>query len=285
MLLGEAVEHRRLEVEDADHAVLVHERHHELGAGLRHQADVARVLPHVAHQDRLAAAHRRAAQALRDRDAAALLAGPEVDRLAQHELVPLLVQQEDAEHLVVDHALDDLRQPPEQLVEVEDRGRFLPDLVERREEPRVPARLAVERRVLDRHREVPGQDLQRGARGGGEGRGRGALDVQDAHQVVLAHERDRELGHDAGEERDVARVQGRRRARRRAPARRRPPPRSPPPRAPGSARRARGRSPRRGRGRGSPRRRAGRCRGCGSPRSAAASVRSRGGAPRGRARR
>ena len=206
VLLGEAVEHRGLEVEHADHPVLVHQRHHQLGAGLRDEAHVARVLPDVAHEDRLAAAHRRPAQALGHRDAAALLAGPEVDGLAQHQLVPLLVQQQDAEHLVVDHALDDLGQPPQQLVEVEDRGGLLADLVERREQPRVPARLAVEGRVLDRHREVPGQDLERGARGGGERRGRRALDVEDAHQMVLAHERDRELGHDAREERDVARV-------------------------------------------------------------------------------
>ena len=173
MLLGEAVEHGRLEVEDTDHPVLVHERHHELGAGLGHQAHVARVLPHVADEHRLPRPDRGAAQPLGDREAAPLPRGPEVDGLAQHQLVPLLVQEEDAEHLVVDHPLDDLGQPLEQLVEVEDRGRLLADLVERGEEPRVPPRLAVEGRVLDGHREVAGQDLERRAGVGGEGRGRG----------------------------------------------------------------------------------------------------------------
>ncbi len=206
VLLGETVERRRLEVEDADHPVLVHERHHELGSGLRHEAHVARVLPHVADEDGLPRPHGGAAEALGDRDAAPLLGGAEVDGLAQHQLVAALVEQEDPEHLVVDHALDDLGQPLQELVEVEDRGRLLADLVERREEPRVPPRLAVERRVLDRHREVPGQDLEGGARRRSEELDRRALDVEDTHQVVLAHERDREFGHHVGEEGDVARV-------------------------------------------------------------------------------
>ena len=51
----EAVEDRRLEVEHADHPVLVHERHHQLRAGLGDERQVARVAAHVADEDRLLA--------------------------------------------------------------------------------------------------------------------------------------------------------------------------------------------------------------------------------------
>ena len=206
VLLGEAVERRRLEVEDADDAVLVHERHHELGARLRHEAHVARVLLHVAHEHGLAAADGRAAQALADRQPALLAPGAEVHGLAQDELLPLLVEEQDPEHLVVDHALDDLGEPLQEDVEVEDRRRLLADLVERREEAGVPARLAVERRVLDRDREVGREDLERRAHRRRERLDGGALDVEDADETALAEERDRELGDDVREERDVARV-------------------------------------------------------------------------------
>ena len=206
VLLGEAVERRRLEVEDADDPVLVHERDDELGARLRHEAEVARVLLHVAHEHRLTRADGRAAQALADRQPALLAAGTEVDGLAQDELLPLLVEEQDPERLVVDHALDDLGEPLQEDVEVEDRRRLLADLVEAREEAGVPARLAVERRVLDRDREVAREDQERRAHRRREGLDGRSLDVEDADEPPLREERDRELGDDPGEERDVARV-------------------------------------------------------------------------------
>ena len=53
MLLGERAELRTLEVEHADAAILDQHRDDKLGPGIGHQAEVARVLRHVRHEDGL----------------------------------------------------------------------------------------------------------------------------------------------------------------------------------------------------------------------------------------
>ena len=70
------------------------------------------------------------------------------------ELAALLVQQQDAERAVVDQPLGQLRDPGEQLVEVEDRRHFPPDLGERLERFRVAPAALEQARVDQRHRHV-----------------------------------------------------------------------------------------------------------------------------------
>ena len=208
VLLVEAVELGRLQVEHADHAVLGDQRDHELGARLRDELEIARVLPHVRHQDGLLGERGGAAEALAERNPRLLLDDAVADGLAQDQLAALLVQQQDAEHLVVDHPLHHVGHAVQQLVEVEDGGRLLADLVQRGQEGRVPLGLAVEGRVLDGERQVARQHLESGAGLGVERALVRPLDVEDAHQPVAVHERDRELGPDPGRDRDVARVLG-----------------------------------------------------------------------------
>jgi hypothetical protein len=148
------------------------------------------------------------AQALPQLDARLLAGAAEAHRLVHHQLVGRLVEQQDPEHLVVDHALHDLGDAMEQLVQVEDRRRLLADLVQRRKQPGVPARLAIQRGVVDRDGDMAGQELERVLGVGREGRVVRALDVENADELVAAHQRDRQLGHDSGKERDVARVFG-----------------------------------------------------------------------------
>ena len=186
--------------------VLVDQWDHELGAGLRHQAHVAGVLAHVGHEDRLLAPDRSPAETLVHGQAALLLARTEVHGLAQDELLVVLVQKQDPEHLVVDDALHELGDPLQQLVEVEDRGGLLADLVERGQQTRVPAGLPIEVRILDGHGQVAGQDPQGRPRPRGEGLRVGSFDVQDADEAVLVDERDGELGHHPWEGRHVLRV-------------------------------------------------------------------------------
>ena len=206
MLLGEAVQHRRFEVEHAQHLLLVDERHHQLGAGLGDEVEIPGVLAHVADHDRLPAGYGGPGQPLPHLDARLLGRDGVGHRLAHHELVRLFVEEQDPEHLVVDHALDHFRHPLEQLVEVEDGGRLLADLVEGGEQPRVPAGLAVEGGVLDGDGEVAGEDLKRRAGIGGEGARIGPLDVQHADEVVAVEERDGHLRHHPRDQGQIAAV-------------------------------------------------------------------------------
>ena len=207
MLVGEAVEDRGLEVEHADHAVLVHERHHQLRARLRDEGEVAGILSYVADEDGLLAAGGGADEALVQADPRLLLlARPVGDGLAQDELALLLVEEQDAEHLVVDDALDHLGHALQQLVEVQDRRGLLADLVERGEQARVPARLAIQGGVLDGHGQVAGQHEQGGARFGVVGVRVGPFDVEHAHEPVAVDERDGELGPHSGHDGEVPRI-------------------------------------------------------------------------------
>ena len=164
-------------------------------------------MPHVADEDGLLAAGGRADQPLAQADARLLLLGrPVGDGLAQHELALRLVEEQDAEHLVVDDALDHLGHALQQLVEVEDRGGLLADLVEGGQEARVPARLAVQGRVLDGDGQVAGQDEEGGARLRVVGVRVRPLDVEHPDEPVAVDERDGELRPHAGHDGEVARV-------------------------------------------------------------------------------
>ncbi len=96
----------------------------------------------------------------------------------------------------------------QKLVQVQDGGGLLADLVEGGQKPGVPAGLPVEGGVGDGHRQVVGQDPERGAGGGTEGLHVRTFDVEHAHQPVAMDEGNGQLRHHPREEGDVARVLG-----------------------------------------------------------------------------
>ncbi len=53
VIVGEKAATRVFEVQHSNHFVLVDQRHRQFGAGLRIRLDIARVLVHVGHQNRL----------------------------------------------------------------------------------------------------------------------------------------------------------------------------------------------------------------------------------------
>ncbi len=75
---------------------------------------------------------------------------------------PVLVEEEDAESAVVDHALGQLRDARKELIEVENRRDFPADLGERLERLGVEAALLEEAGVDERDRDVRGNLAQHG---------------------------------------------------------------------------------------------------------------------------
>ena len=93
------------EVEHADYAALVEERHNELRAGLGVHRQVARILVDFGHVDGSPLTHGRAHQAAVDGNTARGGVGvAESPDVAGDERFALLVEQHDGEHLVVDEA-------------------------------------------------------------------------------------------------------------------------------------------------------------------------------------
>ena len=100
---------RVFEVEHADDAAFVEERHDQLGARLGIHGQIARILAHVGNVDGAPLAHRRAHQAAGDGDAAhGRVRVAEAPGVARDERLAFLVEQHDGEHLVVDEAAQKL---------------------------------------------------------------------------------------------------------------------------------------------------------------------------------
>ena len=164
MLAVERLELRARQVEDADAAVLQHQRNHELGSHVGHAGHVARILRHVADEHRFLVERGIADEPLAEVERRLLAALAELHRHLQFEPARGLVEQQHAEAAVVDDALDELGQAGQQLLEIENRGELAPDLGERLEglavatldveEPRVLERDGDERRELPEERDV-----------------------------------------------------------------------------------------------------------------------------------
>ncbi len=121
-------------------------------------------------------------------DALLLLDGSVAHRLAQDELACLSLQEQDAEHLVVDHSLHDLGNPSQQLIHVENGGRLSAHLVQRSEKSSVEAKLAVDLGVAHRDGHVARKPLQRLTPALAKRRLVSRLHVHDAHQPITVNE-------------------------------------------------------------------------------------------------
>ena len=146
----EVIDPGMFEVEHADDRALVNERHHHLRAGLRIDHEVARILAHIPDMDEFALPHRRSHQPAVQRDLLLRDDGvPKAHGIADFEHLLALVQQQDAEHLVVDQPAQQLRDPFEQRIEVENRCDFARDLVEHGKRLRLAGDPGIETRIFD----------------------------------------------------------------------------------------------------------------------------------------
>jgi hypothetical protein len=113
-----------LQVDHAHQLAARGHRHRQLGADGVHGVQVARIVADVAHQHRLAARRGRSGDAFADRDrqvAHHVLAMAHA--VADAQVAALLVVEQDGEQVVGQHAVDDLGDIGEELIEIECLGR------------------------------------------------------------------------------------------------------------------------------------------------------------------
>jgi hypothetical protein len=207
VLLVERVGLGALEVEHANAAILQQQRHDQLGADAGHRGDVARILGDVRHQHHFLVQRRIADQAFADLDG---LQRPrivaEFDRHLQLEGLRVFVEQRDAEDAVVDDALDQVSEPRQQLVRIENRAHLAADLGQRFEGLDVLA-LGLEQpggrnRLGDVRAELPQDPLV----ALGERAEPVAQQVERADHLALVAQRHGQLRLGAGDDRQVARI-------------------------------------------------------------------------------
>src|SRR2546427_2284882 len=209
VLLGEVVELRALQVQDADDAALVHHGNGELGTRLGVDLDVARVCGHIGHQHGLAQGGRCADDALGGGDAQLalnLLAVFEVNAMAEGML--RFVIQQNAEDLIINHALDQLGGATEKLLDRKDGTGFAADLIQDKKRFGLRAGALKQAGIFNGHGEARGQQAENVLLVAGEINEMAALDVQDADALAFEHQRDGQLRAHGVNGIDVSRVFG-----------------------------------------------------------------------------
>src|SRR5208283_372229 len=193
-----------LEIEHADDFLLVDKWDGQLGASFRINRDVARILGDIGHQDCLFRL-----RGIADHTEAE----PDV-MLEVHSLLKALrktvlkffsgrVEQQDAEHLVIDEALQYLGDALEQFVKVENRTEFARDFVEQGQGARLAADAGVKASVFDAHRHARGDQREHALVLLGEVALFTSLQVDHADHAVLDNQRDGQLGLHVGQSLDV----------------------------------------------------------------------------------
>ena len=120
-----------LQVEDSDYFFLVDQGNRQLRARLRIHRDVALALGNVGHQDRLLHLCGIPDHAAAQRDVVLQMQSLlEALREPVLQLFSRLIQQKNAEHLVVDQPVEQLGDALEQFVEVQNRREFARNLVQ-----------------------------------------------------------------------------------------------------------------------------------------------------------
>lgn len=114
------------------------------------------------------------------------------------EVLGAIVPEEDAEHLEVDDALEEVGDALEEIVRVEDAGDLAGDVVEDAERLGLAGDASVEAGVLDGDGHAGGDELEQALVFKGEVAHGFGLEVEDADDLVLDDERDGEFGADVG---------------------------------------------------------------------------------------
>ena len=187
------------EVEHADDFAFVDQRDGEFGANLGVGLDVAGIFADVGSEDGLAQLGGGADEAFAESDdALADDAFAEAGAEAVLEVLGAVVPEEDAEHLEVDDALEQVGDALEQIVGVEDAGDLAGDVVEDAERLGLARDAGVEAGILDRDGHAGGDQLEQTLVFQREVADLLGLDVDDADDLVLDDERNREFGADIG---------------------------------------------------------------------------------------
>ena len=193
-----------LQIEHADDFVFVDQRHRQFRAGLRIQQDVARIFADVGHQHGLPVTRGISHQAIAQRNVVLEL---NVFLKAQRE--PVLqflsrrIQQQDAEHLVVDQAAEQFGNALEQFIHVQNGGELARDLVQQNQRPRLACGAGVQAGILDSHRHARADQRQQPLVFFGEAAGFVRLQIQHADDPILDDQRNRQLRAHVGSARDV----------------------------------------------------------------------------------
>src|ERR1700756_2415951 len=150
MVFREKSPPRMLQVKHADDLVLVNERHRELRLGLRIRHHIARIFTHVRHQHRHLLGRRRSHQALPERNVVLEMnTFLEPQRETMREFLPAFVEQQDAEHLVIDDPVQQFRDPLQKLIKIQNRRQLARDLIQQQERASLPRGARIELRILD----------------------------------------------------------------------------------------------------------------------------------------
>ena len=187
------------EIEDADDLALVDERDSEFGADFGVGFDVARIFADVGGEDGFAKLGRGADESFAEFDGA--LAEDTLTKAGGEgvlEVLGVVVPEEDAEHLEVDDALEEVGDALEEIVGVEDAGDLARDVVEDTERLGLAGDAGVEACVLDGDGHAGGDEFEQALMLECEVGGGLRLKVDDADDLVLDDERDGQLGADVG---------------------------------------------------------------------------------------
>ncbi len=173
---------------------------------VRHQLDVPRVLRDIGYEHRLAMERGVADEPFSQAERGYPHFFSILDRQLHLELPALFVEQQDPERAVVDQPLRQLRDPREQLVELEDRRDLPADLGERLECVGVAAASLEQPRVDQRNRDVRTELPDDLDVTGGELVGVLAENVQRANRPGLVQQGDDDFGVHARHDLDVSRI-------------------------------------------------------------------------------
>ena len=191
------VEERRLrvlQVEHADDAAFVEQRHNQLRARLGIHGDVARILAHVGHVDQPPLAYRRAHQSAADGNAPhGRMRVAESPRIARDQRLAFFVEQHDREHLVVDQPPQQLADLLEQRIQIENRRQLHRNLVQHFEGLRLARDARIQSRVLNRLRDARSRHGEHVQVLVAEEIRLLAFDVHHADEPVLGDQRDGQL--------------------------------------------------------------------------------------------
>src|SRR5208282_1312057 len=130
----EIVAARVLEIEDSDYLFLVDQRNCQLRAGFRIHRDVALTPGDVGHQDCFLGLGGVADDSAAQGDVVfAMQSFFKALRKPVLQFFTLLIEEKNAEHLVVDEAFEQFGDALEQFVQIENRRKFARDLVQQKQ--------------------------------------------------------------------------------------------------------------------------------------------------------
>ena len=134
MVFGEVIAPRVLEVQHPDDRPFVDQRNAQLRLGLRVRHDVARVLADIRNQDGLLQLCRCSHEAAADRNVVLqMYVLFEAHGETVHQFPSAIVEQKDAEHLVIDQPGQRFGDALQQFVYVQDGCKVAADLIEQRQ--------------------------------------------------------------------------------------------------------------------------------------------------------